>query len=272
MQDNQEIALDDLHRHIDIDRHSEDELPIGFEVPDWRPAHVPPREALEGRFCRVEPISADRHAESLFESNSLDTDGRMWTYLGVGPFASFEEYRGYVETCSRSDDPMFFAIVDIGIERGIDRSSVRTSEHPGRAVGVAAHLRIDPPNGSIEVGHLAFSPLLQRTPAATEAMYLMMKQAFDLGYRRYEWKCNALNKPSRAAAQRLGFSYEGVFRQATVVKGRNRDTAWYAIIDSEWPELDAAYRTWLDPSNFDESGRQRVRLSDLTAPVLKCSG
>jgi RimJ/RimL family protein N-acetyltransferase len=142
----------------------------------------------------------------------------------------------------------------------------------GRAIGVASYMRIDPRNGSIEVGHINYSPLLQRKPAATETMYLMMKRAFELGYRRYEWKCDALNAPSRAAAQRLGFSFEGVFRQATVYKGRSRDTAWYATIDSEWPELERAFLRWLDPANFDAQGNQRLRLSDLTAPTLKQRG
>jgi RimJ/RimL family protein N-acetyltransferase len=137
---------------------------------------------------------------------------------------------------------------------------------------VASYLRIEPASGSIEVGHINYSPLLQRTPAATEAMYLMMQRVFDLGYRRYEWKCDALNARSRAAAQRLGLSFEGVFRQATVYKGRNRDTAWYAAIDQEWPALQAAFLQWLDPANFDEDGRQRLRLADLTSPVLKQRG
>ena len=139
-------------------------------------------------------------------------------------------------------------------------------------MGVASYLRIDPGNGSIEVGHINYSPLLQRTFAGTEAMYLMMKQAFELGYRRYEWKCNALNAPSREAAQRLGLSFEGIFRQAKIVKGRNRDTAWYAAIDTEWPAVQKAFLRWLDPSNFDEQGKQRIRLSDLTKPILKQRG
>jgi RimJ/RimL family protein N-acetyltransferase len=160
------------------------------------------------------------------------------------------------QTC-RGVDPLFYAVVE---------------KIEDRAVGVASYLRIDPANGSIEVGHINYSPLLQRTPAATEAMYLMMRHVFDLGYRRYEWKCNALNAASRVAARRLGFSFEGVFRQAGVVKGRNRDTAWYAMIDKEWPALREAFLRWLDPSNFDEQGRQRARLSVLTAPVLKQRG
>jgi RimJ/RimL family protein N-acetyltransferase len=162
-----------------------------------------------------------------------------------------------VSASATTSDPLFFAIVDKALKR---------------AVGVASYLRIDPRHGSIEVGHLMFSPLLQGKPAATEAMFLMMERAFEMGYRRYEWKCNALNEPSRRAAQRLGLSYEGLFRQAAVVKGRNRDTAWYAAIDQEWPALKAAFQKWLEPSNFDEGGRQRVALSTLTAPLLKQRG
>ncbi|OWK37628.1 GNAT family N-acetyltransferase [Fimbriiglobus ruber] len=231
--------------------------PVGPLVPDWAPPPLPPREPMEGRFCRVEPLNPDAHAESLHAANQLDTDGRTWTYLGYGPFADFEAYRAWAVASAVSNDPQFFAIVD--------RSS-------GRAVGIASYLRIDPRHGSIEVGHLHFSPLLQQTPAATEAMTLMMERAFALGYRRYEWKCNALNAPSRRSAQRLGFSFEGVFRQATVVKQRSRDTAWYSIIDSEWPALRAAFEQWLAPSNFDAEGRQRVALSALTDLLLKSHG
>ena len=222
-------------------------LPIGAEVPDWTTRAHPPRAMLEGRHCRVEPLEAARHAAQLFEANSIDREGRMWTYLLSGPYASFDEYAAWLESRQASVDPLFYAIV----ERSSDL-----------AIGVASYLRIDPANGSIEVGHLQFSPRLQRSTAATEAMYLMMKQAFDLGYRRYEWKCDALNAGSRRAAERLGFTFEGVFRQAVVYKGRNRDTAWYSIIDSEWPRLDAAYRRWLDPANFDDAGRQRFSLAD----------
>ncbi len=175
----------------------------------------------------------------------------MWTYLPVGPFADLDAYRAWVEGASRSTDPLFFAIVDAAT---------------GRAVGVASYLRIDPANGVIEVGHLQFSPRLQRTPAATEAIFLLMRHAFDdLGYRRFEWKCDSLNAPSRAAAERLGFQYEGTFRQAVVYKGRNRDTAWYAIVDGDWPTIRAGFEAWLSPGNFDGVGRQRVRLADLRA-------
>ena len=224
--------------------------PIGTTLPDWRPPPRPTREEMLGRFCRLEPLDASRHAAELHQANALDADQRMWTYLPYGPFADFEQYAAWVQKSSESDDPLFFAIV---------------SQNGWRPVGVASFLRIYPPGGTIEVGHLAFSPLLQRTAAAAEAMFLMMKRAFDLGYRRYEWKCDALNAPSRAAALRLGFKFEGVFRQATVYKGRNRDTAWYSIIDSEWPMLEDAFGRWLAPDNFDAEGRQRSRLSELIA-------
>ena len=225
--------------------------PIGFAVTGWTPPSRPSRAVLEGSYCRLEPLEP-RHADDLYAANALD-DGRMWTYMAYGPFESADSYRKWVETASAGSDPLFFAIV----ERG-----------SGKPAGVASLMRIDPAAGSIEVGNLAYSPLLQRTPAATEAMYLMMRKAFELGYRRYEWKCNALNAPSRAAAQRLGFTYEGIFRQHMVPKGRNRDTAWFAIVDSEWPRLKAAFERWLDPTNFDSHGNQKMRLSDLTREAL----
>jgi RimJ/RimL family protein N-acetyltransferase len=206
---------------------------------------------MRGRFCRVEPIE-ERHAADLHATNSLHPDARSWTYLPYGPFATAEEYSDWLRRTCLGADPWFYAVVDA----------------TGRAAGVAAYLRIEPTNGSIEVGHIHFSPLLQRTPVATEAMYLMMKGAFDLGYRRYEWKCDALNAPSRVAAQRLGLSFEGIFRQATIYKGRNRDTAWYAATDKDWPALAKAFETWLAPANFDATGRQRVRLTELTRPLL----
>jgi RimJ/RimL family protein N-acetyltransferase len=231
--------------------------PVGDVVAGWKPPRVPPREPLVGRWCRLEPLDPARHAADLFAANALDADGRNWTWLPYGPFASLDAYRAWMDQSCCGADPLFFAIVN---------PATRKPE------GVASWLRIDPANGSIEVGHINYAPPLQRTPAATEAMYLMMRRAFELGYRRYEWKCNALNGPSRVAAQRLGLSFEGVFRQATVVKGRNRDTAWYAAIDAEWPALRAAFERWLDPANFDGQGRQRASLSSLTAPVLKQRG
>jgi RimJ/RimL family protein N-acetyltransferase len=228
---------------------------VGFPVEGWTPPPRPANERIEGRTCRLEPLDATRHGESLHRANLADREGRNWTYLPYGPFQRFDDYLGWVRSVQGREDPQFFAIV--------------TGSDP---VGVASYLRIDPPAGSIEVGHINYSPLLQRTVAATEAMYLMMRRAFELGYRRYEWKCHALNAPSRAAAQRLGFSYEGIFRQARVDKGRNRDTAWYAMIDREWPALDRAFRRWLDPANFDDQGRQRTPLSELTGPILANRG
>lgn len=220
--------------------------PIGPALPDWRPPPRPARTVLAGCYCRVEPLDVERHARDLYEANALDRGGRMWTYLFSGPFASFDEYLAWLSPRPASEDPLFFAFVDTG---------------RGTAVGLGSYLRIDPGNGAVEVGHLQFSPLMQRTPAATEAMYLMMRNAFALGYRRYEWKCDALNAASRRAAERLGFTFEGIFRQAVVYKGRNRDTAWFSVIDSEWPALDAAFRAWLDPANFDADGRQRRSLA-----------
>ena len=222
--------------------------PVGPELTGWHPPPRPARTVLDGRFCRVEPLDVERHARQLHDANAADTDGRLWTYLFSGPFATFEEYRAWLEPRPASEDPLFFAFVD---------------KARMRAVGTGAYLRIDPANGVMEVGHLAFSPPMQRTPVATEAMYLMMRHAFELGYRRYEWKCDALNAASRRAAERLGFTFEGIFRQAVVYKGRSRDTAWYSIIDREWPAFDAAFRSWLDPSNFDADGRQRTSLAAL---------
>ena len=223
--------------------------PTGFAVPNWTPRPLPPRTPTEGRFARVEPLDAGRHAADLFAANGADSDGRMWTYMGYGPFGSLADYRAWAEASAKSGDPLFHAIVDLAT---------------GRAAGVASYLRIDAAAGVIEVGHIALSPALQRTAAATEAMWLMMRRVFEeLSYRRYEWKCDALNAPSRRAAARLGFTYEGIFRQATIYKGRNRDTAWFSVIDREWPAIDAAFRTWLDPSNFDAAGGQKRRLAEL---------
>lgn len=223
---------------------------LGAPVPGWRPPPAPGPDVLEGRYARLERL-APRHAGPLHEANRAD-DG-LWDYLPYGPFAEADAYRDWVEAMAALSDPVFYAIRD------------KDSDRWG---GVASWLRIAPEAGSIEVGHVNFAPALQGTRAATEAMALMMGWAFDAGYRRYEWKCNALNIASRRAAERLGLSYEGVFRQAAVVKGRNRDTAWFAAIDGEWPRLSAAFARWLAPENFDAAGRQRESLSRLTRPIL----
>jgi RimJ/RimL family protein N-acetyltransferase len=230
---------------------------IGFPLPDWEPPPLPLRAPKMGRFCCLEPLDLGRHASALFEADAADTDGRSWTYLAYGPFSDFPSYRAWLSANCLGNDPLFFAIID-------------TTD--GRPAGLASYLRIAPAAGSIEVGHIHYAPRLQRSPAATEAMYLMMQWAFEAGYRRYEWKCDALNAASRAAAQRLGLSFEGIFRQATVYKGRNRDTAWYAAVDADWPALRQAFLAWLAPANFDSAGRQRTRLSELTKPILASSG
>ncbi len=226
--------------------------PIGFALPQWTPRRRPPRSAMKGHFCHVEPVDPARHAADLYAANSLDRQGRNWTYLPYGPFGQIEDYRLWLNRVSAGEDPLFHAIIE---------------RQTGRAVGIASFMRIDPAAGVIEVGGINYAPPLQRTPAATEAMYLMMRRVFDeLGYRRYEWKCDSLNASSRAAALRLGFKYEGIFRQATVYKGRNRDTCWFSILDSEWPTLKSAFESWLDPSNFDAAGQQRRSLRSLTSP------
>jgi RimJ/RimL family protein N-acetyltransferase len=220
--------------------------PIGFPLPGWSERPRPPRTPMEGHFCRVEPLDPPRHAAELFAANAAGADERNWTYLAYGPFDSLAAYREWMDATCLGEDPLFHAVVD---------------RATGKAVGVASFMRISPRDGVIEVGHINYSPLLQRRPAATEAMYLMMRRAFDeLGYRRYEWKCDALNEPSRRAAHRFGFRYEGIFRQATVTKGRNRDTAWHSIVDREWPAVRTAFEAWLSPDNFDAEGRQRTRL------------
>ncbi|MDE1953605.1 MAG: GNAT family N-acetyltransferase [Betaproteobacteria bacterium] len=225
------------------------DLPLGPELPAWKPAAAPERAPLAGLRARLEPLNVANHAVSLHAANAADSAGRMWTYLPYGPFADAVAYADWVRSQQASPDPLFFAIVEAAT---------------GSACGVAAYLRIDPNNGCIEIGHLAFAPRLQRTPTATEALFLMLDHAFAWGYRRVEWKCNALNAPSRQAAQRLGFRFEGLFRQAAVVKGRNRDTAWYAMLDHEWPALRLAYIQWLDAANFDAQGQQRLALGRLT--------
>ena len=223
---------------------------IGADVPGWRPPRRPAGAALAGRYAELEPVSAGAHAAALYRAYAVSD--ATWTYMPYGPFASADVYRDWVQETTAGDDPLFYAV---------------RNRDSGQWEGAASYLRIAPEAGSIEVGHIAFSPALQRTRAATEAMFLMMRWAFKAGYRRYEWKCDARNLASRRAAERLGLSFEGVFRQAAVVKGRNRDTAWFAAIDAEWPALEAAFTAWLDPGNFDDAGRQRVRLGDLTGPV-----
>ncbi|WP_028456276.1 GNAT family N-acetyltransferase [Chitinilyticum litopenaei] len=233
--------------------HDDFRVPLGEPLPGWRPPPFPEPCVLEGWGCRVEPLDPAVHPAPLWRAFA-GADPDLWAYLTCGPFADENELGAHVQQIAAQRDPQFYAICP--------------ADKPGQALGLASYLRIAPEAGSIEVGWLAFSPLLSRTPLATAAMVLLMERAFALGYRRYEWKCNVLNRPSRRAAQRLGFSYEGVFRQAAVNRGRNRDTAWYSVLDGEWPALRQAYATWLDEANFDAAGQQRQSLSVLTAPLL----
>ena len=217
---------------------------------------VPPHPkgiTIEGNLVNLKPLVSNQFANELFQSNAIDKDDLNWTYLPYGPFENLEDYSKWIESFEGSNDPVFFAII---------------SKKLKKAIGIASYLRINPAIGSIEVGHINFSPLLQRTTEATESMYLMMKWVFDNGYRRYEWKCNALNLKSRNAAQRLGFSYEGVFRQMTIAKGRNRDTAWFAMIDKEWQSIERCFIEFLSESNFELNGKPKISLSSLTQPIL----
>ena len=207
---------------------------------------------MTGSYSRLERLDPGRHLAELFAADRADTSGTSWTYLPYGPFEDLKSYSAWVREVSALDDPYFFAVIDTDGE----------SPTRDRAGGVLSLLRITPDAGSIEVGHIHLSPALQQTRASTEVQYLLMSYVFDdLGYRRHEWKCDALNAPSRRAAERLGFTYEGIFRQSQVVKGRNRDTAWYAIVDADWPKVREAFEAWLAPENFDADGRQRASLS-----------
>ncbi len=218
--------------------------PIGDPVAGPFPRPRPPRTEMSGRYGRLVPLDP-AHAPALHAAYASAPDGRGWTYLPNGPYEREEDYADWVAAAAESDDPLHFTALD--------------PDH--RPLGTASFLRIDPGAGVIEVGFINFSHLMQRSRLSTEAMFLMMSRAFDdLGYRRYEWKCDALNAPSITAAKRLGFTYEGTFRQATHYKGRNRDTAWFSIIDSEWPAIRDEFTRWLDPANFDATGRQKTPL------------
>lgn len=222
--------------------------PIGHSLPDWQRRPLPDRVTLCGQFCRLEPLSALQHGAQLWQAWSKAEDSRGWTYLSVGPFDNEADFIGYITGAEQSEDPFHFAVVD---------------NASGKALGTLSLMRIDPANGSVEVGFVLFSPLLQRTVQATEAHFLLMKYAFEaLGYRRYEWKCDSLNGPSRRAALRLGFRFEGLFRQVLIYKGRTRDTAWFSITDGEWPQVKLAFEHWLSPENLT-NGRQKQGLAAL---------
>lgn len=225
--------------------------PVGTPLPDWQPRPRPQRVVLNGKYCRLEPLAAC-HAHALFAAHQQAPDTRSWTWLAREPDSDEACFCQWVEGVSIQEDPLHFAVVD-------------NATH--QAVGSLSLMRIDAANGVIEVGHVHFSPLLSRTAMSTEAQWLLMRYVFDtLGYRRYEWKCNSLNEPSRRAAIRLGFQYEGRFRQALVVKGHNRDTDWFSIIDTEWSAVDSALQKWLADDNFDINGKQRQPLESWRRP------
>jgi RimJ/RimL family protein N-acetyltransferase len=216
---------------------------------DWKPAALPVRVSLSGRYVTLEPLDVERHAAALWQA--VRGHDELWTWLFDGPFATEADLRQAIEAKQAAAGFVFLAIVPIAT---------------GQAAGWASFLRMEPAHGVIEVGNILLSPALQRTTAATEAMFLMARHVFDdLSYRRYEWKCNAENLPSRRAAERLGFTFEGIFRQHMVIKGRSRDTAWFAMLDREWPARKLAFEAWLDRANFDEAGRQRRSLKQLLA-------
>ena len=215
--------------------------PVGEALIDWQPRQPPSRVTLKGRYCYLEPLRVE-HADALFRAYHLAEDTRSWTWLLREPDATAADFSQWVASVSDLPDPMHFTVFD------------NQTHSP---VGTLALMRIDPKNGVVEVGHVHFSPLLSRTPMSTEAQYLLMQYVFDtLGYRRYEWKCNSLNEPSRRAALRLGFQYEGRFRQALVVKGHNRDTDWFSILDKEWQALECAFQSWIATDNFTADGKQ----------------
>ena len=221
--------------------------PVGAIVDPLPPGNKPDRRILFGRWVRLEPVSVAAHGNALFESFAgKDPEARLWTYMGYGPFADRAAFLAWLQQREAARDPWFYAF--------IPRSDQR-------AAGMGAFMRHDGPNGVIEIGHIWMAPTLQRTREASEAIYLMMRHAFDeLCVRRLEWKCDALNAPSRRAAKRFGFTFEGVFRQHMIIKNRNRDTAWFAMLDHEWPAVRAAFQAWLKDANFDEAGRQKAPL------------
>ncbi|MDF7787727.1 GNAT family protein [Pantoea stewartii] len=223
--------------------------PVGQSMPDWQSRPLPQREIFQGQVCRLEPFSVAAHGAALWQAWSLAEDGRDWTYLSDGPFDDEAAWLAHARTMEASRDPLHFSVVD----RKTDR-----------AVGTLSLMRIDAANGVMEVGFVTFSRLLRQTRMATEAHFLLMRYAFEqLGYRRYEWKYDSCNLPSRRAALRLGFQFEGDFRQARIYKGRTRDTSWFSIIDSEWPQVKAGFERWLAETNFTREGQQREKLETL---------
>jgi len=236
-----------------------DELPIGAPAPETPVARPFTHVVIGGRSVDLVPLDPVAHGQALYDSFARsDPEARIWTYMGQGPFADYDDFRRWLDPLQVSFDPLFFTIVP---------------RETGTPAGMGAFLRSDIDNGVAEIGNIWFSPTLQRSRAASEAIYLMMRHVLDTqACRRLEWKCNALNAASRRAAVRFGFEFEGVFRNHMIVKGRNRDTAWYAIVTEDWPPLRAAFETWLDDANFDASGIQKTSLGDLTRAARKAQG
>ncbi|MGB6691879.1 MAG: GNAT family protein [Terracidiphilus sp.] len=231
-----------------------------METLNWKPAPLPGPVTLRGRYATLEPLDAERHAAPLWEA--VRGYDELWTWLAQGPHPSAEDMLSHLDAWRHANRAVLLAIVPTTEGLAATQPKAAASQQQGVAKGWASYMRIKPAHGVIEVGNILFTPALQRTRAATEAMYLMAGHVFDhLGYRRYEWKCNALNEPSRRAALRLGFTFEGIFRQHMVVKDKSRDTAWFAMLDHEWPSRKRAFEAWLDPGNFDSEGRQRKGLS-----------
>lgn len=228
---------------------NEFQQPVGRDLSDWKHAKQPGKKDFVGKFCRLERLNVEKHAEELYEAYQDSPDERNWTYLPFGPFYSCDEYRNFLMDAEASNDPCHYTVIE---------------KSTNKPVGTVALMNIDTANGVIEIGSVVYSPRMQRTPLSTEVMALLQEYIFDeLGYRRLEWKCNSLNEPSRSAAERFGFSFEGIFRQLQVTKGKNRDTAWYSILDNEFNIVKHAYKKWLSSNNFDESGRQLNKLADL---------
>ena len=224
--------------------------PVGKPIPSWRGVRRPRPTPMNGQACQLKPTCENSHGGALYDAFATDVQGADWTYMPYGPFLSYADFKSWIHWASSSTDPLFFTTIPLS-----DR----------KPEGLISYLNIDTDNGTIEVGHVHFSDKLKRTRAATEALYLMMANVFDLGYRRCEWKCDSLNMPSRTAARRLGFRFEGLFRNAMVYNGRNRDTAWHSITDTDWHRVKAAISSWLSPTNFNTNGQQIRRLSTMTA-------
>jgi RimJ/RimL family protein N-acetyltransferase len=247
-------VLSEHFKWIMMSNKNELNQPVGAPVNNWVEALKPSINEMIGQYCAVLPLNIDAHAESLYSAFTQDKENKNWTYLPYGPFENFNEFKAWITGVENKDDPIFYVVID---------------KKNNSVVGLTSYLRINQRHGVIEVGHIHYSPLMQRTSMATEVMFLMMQYAFEsLNYRRYEWKCDSLNEKSNQAALRLGFSFEGIFRQAIVYKGRNRDTAWYSILDSEWPRLKQAFLLWLSPSNFDGDGQQLMSLGNVISKKL----